>query len=223
MKSSVDPIWEEIHSTREWGAYPSEYIIRFVARNFYDAPERIKVKILDFGCGQGANTWYLAREGFDVYAFDGSKSAVEKAKVRMHKDGLHAKFNVYNGTEIGYSDCFFDAIIDNVCIYANPISAIYDMYKNAYRVLKKGGKIITVCFGEDTSGYKTGLEIEPSTYQDIKEGNLKNSGKQHIFKRTEIIELLEKVGFQNIICETGKYTDKGYIVHHYICMAEKAV
>ena len=52
--TSIDPVWEEIFSTREWGQYPSENIIRFVARNYYKK-ERDNIKILDFGCGGGAH------------------------------------------------------------------------------------------------------------------------------------------------------------------------
>ena len=63
---SIDPIWEKIHSTQAWGAYPSEHVIRFVTRNYYSAENRRAIKILDFGCGQGAHTWYLSREGFDA-------------------------------------------------------------------------------------------------------------------------------------------------------------
>ena len=77
MKKTFDEIWEDIHKNKEWGRYPSEEVIRFVARNYYNQ-DRDKVKILDFGCGAGANTWFLAREGFDTYAFDGSKTAVKR-------------------------------------------------------------------------------------------------------------------------------------------------
>ena len=53
MKGTIDPAWEKIHSTREWGQYPSEHIIRFVARNYY-AKDRPSIKICDFGMGGGA-------------------------------------------------------------------------------------------------------------------------------------------------------------------------
>lgn len=49
---SFDNVWEEIHSTTEWGQYPSEHVIRFVARNYYKK-DRANTKILDFGCGGG--------------------------------------------------------------------------------------------------------------------------------------------------------------------------
>ena len=34
MKSFSEE-WEKIHSTQEWGRYPSETVIRFIARNYY--------------------------------------------------------------------------------------------------------------------------------------------------------------------------------------------
>lgn len=99
MKSFSEE-WEKIHSTQEWGRYPSETVIRFIARNYYKT-EREKIKILDFGCGAGAHTWYLAREGFDVYAFDGSKSAVDKAEKYLEADGYkNVHFAVMDGAEI---------------------------------------------------------------------------------------------------------------------------
>lgn len=49
---SFDEIWENIHATQEWGKYPSEPVIRFVARNYYDK-DRQSTKVLDFGVGGG--------------------------------------------------------------------------------------------------------------------------------------------------------------------------
>ena len=113
---SFDETWEEIHSTQEWGKYPSEPVIRFVARNYYKV-DRKATKILDFGCGGGSHTWYLAREGFDTYAFDGSKSAVNKVEARLKEEKLQADLRVRDALELDYGDNFFDCIIDNATIY----------------------------------------------------------------------------------------------------------
>lgn len=51
-EKSFDETWEEIHKTQEWGKYPTEHVIRFIARNYYKK-ERSKIRILDFGCGGG--------------------------------------------------------------------------------------------------------------------------------------------------------------------------
>ena len=53
MRKSFDEEWEQIHSTQEWGKYPVEAVIRFVARNYYDVQDRRDIKILDYGCGGG--------------------------------------------------------------------------------------------------------------------------------------------------------------------------
>lgn len=47
---AIDKIWDEIHQKGKWGSYPTEHVIRFVARNFYNT-DRKTVKMLDFGCG----------------------------------------------------------------------------------------------------------------------------------------------------------------------------
>ncbi len=74
--NSWDPVWEDIYASREWGKYPPEELIRFIARTFYAVPDRKAIRILDLGCGSGAATWYVAREGFSAFGIDGSPSAI---------------------------------------------------------------------------------------------------------------------------------------------------
>lgn len=183
---SFNEEWEQIHQSMEWGKYPSENVIRFVARNYYKK-DRGHIRILDFGCGSGANTWFLAREGFDTYAFDGSKSAVEKAKAHLQAEGLfNVHFDVMDGTEILYENSFFDCVIDNVCIYANRLEHINEMFANVYRVLKPGGKLFSTCFGTGTTGYGEGEQIEKNTFCNIKRGPLADRVVVHFFSEDEL-------------------------------------
>ena len=57
---SWDDQWETLFASRAWGRYPPEELVRFVARSFGDAPDRASVRILELGCGPGANVWFLA-------------------------------------------------------------------------------------------------------------------------------------------------------------------
>jgi hypothetical protein len=95
------------------------------------------------------------------------------------------------------------------------------MYSRILNMLKPGGKLLTVVFGEDLCGFETGELIEPGTYTGIKEGNLAGTGTVHIFKEGELPVLLEDLGFINISCDWCRYTDRGNMVHQYICVAEK--
>lgn len=141
---SFDEEWEKIHASKEWGQYPTEVVIRFIARNYYDKLRK-NIKILDFGCGADAHTWYLAREGFDTYAFDGSISAVKRLNDRLKREDLHADVRVRDALELNYN-IKFNAIIDNVTIYANTLENIEKMYKKCYEMLDFGGKIFSVAF-----------------------------------------------------------------------------
>lgn len=221
MNKSFDNTWEEIHKSQEWGKYPSEDIIRFVARNYYNK-ERKNIKILDFGCGAGANTWYLAREGFDTYAFDGSASAVMKAKSYLAKENLEAHFEVADALDISYENNFFDCIIDSAVVYANTIKNITDMYKKIYDLLVPAGKLFaTGLFTPNTAGYGTGILLEKNTFKDLTEGALAGRGTVHFFEKEEILELLDSIGFHNINIDETKRTDRGKIVEYWIVSAEK--
>lgn len=213
--------WEEIHRNQELGKYPSEQLVRFIARNFYNN-DRKNIKILDFGCGAGANTWFLAREGFDVYAFDGSESAVNRAKEYLNKDGYNnVHFSVMDGTELDYASDMFDCVVDNVCIYANKKVHIEIMYKEVYERLKKGGKLYSACFGEKTDGYGTGQYIEDNTYENIEKGPLEGRAIAHFFTKDELRETLEVSGFHNIIIDEMVYTDNGISIQMLIAKADK--
>lgn len=218
MKSFHDG-WEKIHAESEWGKYPTEHVVRFVARNYYKK-DRKNVKILDFGCGAGAHTWFLSREGFDTYAFDGSKSAVEKAKAYLEKEGLHADFKVMDALEQGYANDFFDCVIDNVTIYANKLDDIKQMYQNIYNMLKDGGTILTIVFSKNTQGYGEGKEIEKDTFMGV-ELSTTMTPLAHYFDESSLTDILSDIGFTDICVEMSRYTDRGNIVEHIMVSAKK--
>jgi SAM-dependent methyltransferase len=84
--------WNKLFSDRTWGRYPSEDLVRFVARTFGNGEGK---SALEVGCGPGANLWYLAREGFETCGVDLSPVAVEQ-----HPFG----FNGFTGTRLLYRD-----------------------------------------------------------------------------------------------------------------------
>lgn len=216
---SFNTIWETIHKNQEWGKYPSEPVIRYVARNYYNK-NRKQIKILDFCCGGGSHTWYLAREGFDVYAFDGSKSAVNKVKDRLEKEGLKADLRVRDALELDYEDDFFDCVIDNVSICANKFENITKMYEKIYDMTKTGGGIFTSVFSKHTTGYGMGEQIEKDTFINISCGVLKGRGIVHFYDENEISALLDKIGFCDIQTDLMHYTDDGNVVEQIFVSAK---
>lgn len=168
--------WDRIFTDHEWGRYPPEELIRFIASHYYKFNPRSSVSILEVGCGPGANIWYLAREGFSAFGIDGSTVAIERAEQRLLKEGLNAELNVADVMKIPYPDDFFDAVIDIECIYANSMADSQIILNEIKRVLKPGGRFFSKTFSTGTFGDGNGirLEGEERTYVKIYKGALKN-------------------------------------------------
>src|SRR4051794_13543876 len=118
-----DPAWERLFSSRAWGRYPAEPVIRALARAF---PDRSRPpRALDLGCGPGANTWFLAREGFRTSGIDGSAAAIAQNRARLASEGLEADLRTGDFTvELPWPAASFDAVVDAAALYANPLVSI---------------------------------------------------------------------------------------------------
>jgi len=117
--SNWDPAWEQIFSSKEWGEYPPEHVIRFVARNFYGVPDRKEVRLLEPGCGPGANVWFMAREGFTVSGIDGSATSIKQASERLTREGLAADLRVGDFSTLPWPGSRFDGVVENVSLCHN--------------------------------------------------------------------------------------------------------
>ena len=185
---SWDPVWEKVFSENPWGKYPGESLIRFIARNFYKL-NRPEIKILEVGCGPGANVWYIAKEHFDAYGIDGSETAIKQATERIGEDGLKANLTVGDIVDLPYEDNFFDAVIDVECICCNNMENSNKIFAEINRVLKPNGKFYSRTFSDKLfigNNYKTAGENE---YNDISEGPLAGKG----FVRLTPKNLIEKI------------------------------
>ena len=118
---SWDPVWERIFRERaDWGKYPPEELIRFVAKHYYQAPNRSAVRVLETGCGPGGGPgWYLAREGFKYAGIDGSPTAIEKAKLRFEGEKLSGEFVTGYLDDLPWADNSFDCVVDVACLQCN--------------------------------------------------------------------------------------------------------
>lgn len=184
--------WDDVFSSQEWGKYPGEELIRFVARRFYSVPDRKAVRILELGCGTGANVWFLAREGFSVTGMDGSRVAIEQARTRLAAEGLSAELHVGDINALPFPAESFDAVIDVECLSCNSLKDTRATLAEALRVLRPGGWIYSKTFCAGMTGEATAvrLEGEPRTYVEMREGPLaKRFGLVRLTAEDEIPEV----------------------------------
>ena len=211
-----DPAWEQIFSSREWGKYPPEHVVRFVARTFYRAPKRSEIRLLEIGCGPGANVWFMTREGFAVSGIDGSASAIRKAQERLANEGFQADLRVGDFTALPWPDRSFDGVLENVSLCCNPSESVRAALGEVQRVLKPGAPFQASFFTTGTWGYDTGTEVEADGFRDIPEGPLAGTGFCLFLNRERLTELFQD--FMNVSVERVSWTveNERHLIEQFI-------
>jgi SAM-dependent methyltransferase len=141
---SWDDNWETVYLARGYRAkYPNESLIRFMVGSYNSELNRNKIRVLDIGCGPGANVWYLAKEGFSTYGIDGSPKAIQLCRDRLKNEGLAANISVGDIAELPYESEFFDAVVDVASIQHNAPENIQIILDEVARVLVNGGRLFS--------------------------------------------------------------------------------
>jgi ubiquinone/menaquinone biosynthesis C-methylase UbiE len=203
---SWDPEWENIHSKEQLGRYPSEHLIRVMAHHFYGVPNRKDIKILEVGSGQGAQIWYLSREGFSTYGVEGSKTAIESCQKRLKAENLKADIQKGDIINLDYPENFFDCVIDMECLTTNSFQNTQHIIKEIHRVLKKDGIFFSQTFSTNTYIGDDFQEIEKNTYKNIGNGNLARKRLIRFTGEDQIKELYS--GFSKMDYEVAAVTQQ---------------
>lgn len=214
--------WEETFKQMNWGRYPQENLIRFIARQYFRLPaqERQKIRVLDMGCGVGAGAWFMSREGLDTYGMDGSETAIEQAKAYLEKEGLNAQWAVGSITKLPYEDVFFDSLVDTGATTSNPWADCVTILEEVYRVLKPGGTYYGFFLGQGTTveGGETG---EAHYYEDARGGPLVNAPTFRLFNEADLRTLFQHFGHVSVDRVERTMNNQEVVVHEWTVTAQK--
>lgn len=126
-------IYEEEYKTPEyyWGIEPSKACYQVLEL----MPPTKQLKLLDIGCGEGKDSVFFARNGYDVTAFDISDAGLEKTKRLADRAGVNIK--VFKADILDYRlDINFDILFSSGVLhyvkreYRNEILSNYKKYTN---------------------------------------------------------------------------------------------
>ncbi len=121
--------------------------------------------VLDFGCGAGRHSLFLAKQGFNVVGFDISQTALRKLVTRSKNESLENLLVVNNEmTRLPLANESFDAVVSTNVLHHAVMAEIRRAITEVYRVLKHGavGFLMTLSDHDYKNG--TGKCIEPGTY-----------------------------------------------------------
>jgi SAM-dependent methyltransferase len=104
------PDWETMYreGTPPWETgYPASELMRVVQDGCVP-----RGSLLELGCGTGADTVYLARQGFEVTAVDSSPTALDRARTRAGLCGVSVRFVLDDAFRFARTSGAFNVIYD---------------------------------------------------------------------------------------------------------------
>lgn len=144
MNDQTRNFYEDSYRSAGFGAqrrYPNEEMCRFIGRNFskVSKEDRKNMRVLEVGCGSGANLWMLARENFNVYGLDLSEESLKLCRQMLKMYNVDADLRAGDMTTLPYETSSFDVIVDVFSSYCLNEKQNQKFISDAARVLKPGG------------------------------------------------------------------------------------
>ncbi len=123
--------WEDQYTQQhQMSIWPWSDLVSYIYR-YTEVPKRSNVKVLEIGCGAGANIRLFQELDADYYGVDGSLTIVERLKQRFPKYSDH--FRTGDFTKAIPFEGKFDVIIDRAALTHNTTTDI----KNTILLLKQ--------------------------------------------------------------------------------------
>ena len=152
--------------------YEFDRIYRFVAEN-YGAPEKIA---LDYGCGSGYGTAYLANHFGTIYGIDISTEAV--AACRECYSASNLRFQVLNPNHQPFPEGSFDFIGSFQVFEHIPLEGVPDFIRYIWLMLRKDG--VAIITTPNANNYFGGQSGNPFHIKEYKLEELKSAVSQQI-------------------------------------------
>ena len=168
--------------------WPWTNLVSLVMRN---KPQKRNFKVLELGCGAGANIPLFVSLEADYYSVEGSKTIVDK----LHQRFPHLKDNIMVGDFTDFiPEVQFDLIVDRASLTCNHEESIIKSLKKCHERLNVGGKYIGVdWFSTHHSDYKKGIQAEDIwTRKDMVGSGFEGTGRAHFSDQNHLIELFKE-------------------------------
>lgn len=202
--------WDEVYKkNRHMSVWPWSDLVSFVYRYVY---RNKKIKVLELGCGAGANIPFFLSLNSNYYAIEGSEHVVNmlrKKYPKLKRRIIHGDF-----TKSFKGLAGFDLVIDRGSLTCNDRNSVLNCINLIERALKSKGYFISIdWFSTTHSDFNSKAKsLDKYTKTNFKTRQFKNIGKIHFVDKTLIksyfkefkITVLEHKIIKNEIPNKGK-------------------
>jgi SAM-dependent methyltransferase len=189
----------------------------------YARPNKSTYKVLEIGCGSGANIPFFIKLGVDYYAVDGSNEIIE----RMHEMFPQLADHIVQSdfTKQIPFDVEFDLIVDRASLTHNGTSDILQSLEIIYSRMNTDAKYIGIdWFSTVHSEYGNGIELEDRyTRGNYQSGQFANLGKVHFSDKEHLLNLFANFSMLFMEHKTieRELPDEGYLFGSWNFVAQK--
>lgn len=156
-------------------------------------------RVLEMGCGAGANIPFFLTMGMDYFAVEGSPTIVRQLQVRFPQLSNHIHCGDFTVDQP--FDPTFDIVLDRASITSNNAASIKTALDIAYKALVPGGVFIGVdWYSLNHTDYSKGEpDVDPFTRCNYREGQFAELGSVHFSDENHLRELFS--GFEILLLE----------------------
>ena len=181
--------WDKIYKKKSnFSIWPWSDIVSLTHNYILNSNSTKKIRVLELGCGAGANIPFFLNEPFDYHGIDGSKTIIKILKRKYPK--LNKKLLAEDFTKKIPFNKNFDLILDRASLICNNEESIKFTIKMIKEKLKKSGKFIAVdWYSTKHSDFKHGKKF--------KDNFTKKLSKRSIFSNNLTIHFLNENKIKN--------------------------
>lgn len=186
--------WDELYrSNAHLSVWPWSDVVSYVHR--YAKPSAGYARVLEFGCGAGANIPLFLGLKADYFAIEGSPAIVDTLRATYPQ--LSDRIAVGDFTQSVPFDAPFDLVLDRASLIHNTNDGIAAGLRLAYAALRPGGKMIGVDWFSDRHGAAAlGRAVDSHTRADLPAtSSLAGTGNVHFCDQAHLLALLGEAGF----------------------------
>lgn len=213
--------WDERYKAdTHLSVWPWSDLVSYVMR--YARPSGPDYRVLELGCGAGANIPFFKSLGVHYCTIEGSSSIVE----RLWKLFPELKENIIIGDfteDIPFSEAF-DLIVDRASLTNNSTPAISSTLNIVYNKLKKGCRFIGIdWYSNSHSDYELGDVVDDHTRSNIQQGQFTGLGKVHFSDKAHLLNLFSKFEIEILAHKTirREIPDDNHVVASWNLVARK--
>lgn len=195
---TFSPEWDKRYQElTHMSVWPWSDMVSNVMR--YARPMCPGFRVLELGCGAGANIPFFLSLGVEYFGIEGSPAIVEKLKERypaLKNNIIAADFTL--GIPF---DGEFDLVVDRASLTHNATVAIVRCLDAVYTKLKHGGKYVGIdWFSTAYSDYRKGVAAEDEfTRTGYREGSFVDVGRVHFSDKPHLLDLFNQ--FEVLVLE----------------------